>query len=767
LSAAPLNVSATVSSRREFLVRLSALGGLVLVGSRSQILRAEDAPKYGADGMPHGTVDSPLVFLAIGEDGVVTIVVHRSEMGQGVRTGMPLIVADELDADWSHVRVQQAPADELRYGNQDTDGSRSTRHFIDPMRRCGAAARTMLELAAAASWKVPVSEVQAVNHEVVHERSGRRLGYGALARAAGKLAVPARESLRLKTPAQFRYMGKGGVQLLDGTDIVTGKAQYGIDPWFEGMAFAVIARAPVLGGKVAKFDGTAASRVPGVIKVMQMPTIEAKAVFRPLAGIAVIAIDTGTAIKARKALNIEWEDGVHGTYDSVSYRAGLEKSARNDGQVVRESGDFNTAMSKAAKTVEAEYYLPHIAHATMEPPSAVARIVGGHCEVWAPTQAPQVTREDVAKCLSIPFENVTVHVTLLGGGFGRKSKPDFACEAALLSQSMGGRPVKVVWTREDDLHHDFLHTVSVEHLKAGVDANGKVVSWLHRSVAPSLATIFGPDPKHEILVEQAMGFINVPFDIPNMRLENPEAEAHCRIGWFRSVSNVPHAFAVQSFVGELAASAGKDHRDFLLDLIGPPRTIDPRSMHDGWNHGESPQRYPVDTGRLRRVIETVTREANWGRKFERGQGLGLAAHYSFLSYAAAVVEVIIDADGVLRTPRVDIAFDCGPQVNPERIRSQLEGAVIMGLSLAMFGEITFKHGRVQQDNFHQYRVTRMNEAPSEIRVHLIPPDNWDVPLGGVGEPGVPPVAPALCNAIFAATGQRIRQMPIRDQIKKS
>jgi isoquinoline 1-oxidoreductase subunit beta len=766
MSAAPLEASPTGLSRRDFLAQLRALGGLVLIGSSSQILRADDAPKYGAEGMPHGTVDSPLVFLAIGEDGVVTIVVHRSEMGQGVRTGMPLIVADELDADWSRVRVQQAPADEQKYGNQDTDGSRSTRHFIDPMRRCGAAARTMLEMAAAAAWKVPVGEVQAINHEVVHQHSGRKLGYGTLAHAAGKLAVPTRESLRLKSPAQFRYMGKGGVTLLDGADIVTGRAQYGIDPWFEGMAFAVIARAPVLGGKVAKFDASAASRVSGVIKIMQMPTIEAKAVFKPLAGIAVIAIDTGTAIKARKALNVEWEDGVHGAYDSADYRAGLEKSARNNGQVVRESGEFDSAMAKAVKSVEAEYYLPHIAHATMEPPSAVARIVSGHCEVWAPTQAPQVTREDVAKCLGVPFENVTVHVTLLGGGFGRKSKPDFACEAALLSQSMEGRPVKVVWTREDDLHHDFLHTVSVEHLKAGLDANGKVISWLHRSVAPSLATIFGPDPKHEILVEQAMGFINVPFDIPNMRLENPEAEAHCRIGWFRSVSNVPHAFAVQSFAAELAAAAGKDHRDFLLDLIGPARIIDPLSMHDGWNHGESPKRYPVDTGRLRRVIETVTREADWGRKFARGAGLGLAAHYSFLSYVAAVVEVNIDANGVLRTPRVDIAFDCGPQVNPERIRSQLEGAVVMGLSLAMFGEITFKHGRVQQDNFHQYRVTRMNEAPAEIRVHLIPPDNWDVPLGGVGEPGVPPVAPALCNAIFAATGQRIRQMPIRDQIKK-
>jgi isoquinoline 1-oxidoreductase subunit beta len=752
-------------SRRGLLKGIVAAGGLVLAARIMPVGRpfAQTATAYGAAAMPHGTVNAPSAFISIAKDGMVTIVCHRSEMGQGVRTGMPQIVADELEADWNRVHVVSAPGDEEKYGNQDTDGSRSTRHFMEPMREAGAAARMMLEQTAAKRWGVDPSEVEARNHEVIHKASGRKVGYGELAEEAATLEVPANDQLRLKSPAQFRYIGKA-LPLADGFDITTGKAQYGFDTWMEGMKYAVVARPPVFGGKVVSFDDSEARKIPGVVKIVKIEGTPAPAKFMPLGGIAVIADNTWAAMKGRDALKITWDDGPHKSYDSQAYRAQLEETARKPAKVVRNEGDVDAALGKAAKKIEAEYYIPHLAHATMEPPAATVQIKDGKCDVWTCVQAPQVTRTDVAEKLGMKFEDVTVHVTLLGGGFGRKSKPDFAVEAALLSKEMGGSPVKLMWTREDDIRNSYYHTVSAERIEAGMDAAGKPVAWRHRSVAPSIVSIFAPDPKHQGPFELGMGLVDVPFDIPNLRCENGEAEAHTRIGWFRSVSNIPHAFAVQSFAAEMAHAAGKDQKDYLLELLGPARVAELKSLDSLWNYGESTKMYPVDVGRLRHVVELVSEKAGWGRKLPERHGLGIAAHRSFVTYVATVVETAVAEDGTVSVPRVDVAIDCGNFVNPDRIRSQLEGACIMGLSLALSSEISFKNGRVVQGNYDDYLVARIDQAPREINVHIVP-SNWDLPPGGVGEPGLPPLAPALTNAIFAATGKRIRSLPIGDQLK--
>ncbi len=751
-------------SRRRFLI---GAGGFVVA---AQFLPARTLAEMhadyqtGAGAMPHGVVTDPHVFVAIAPDGLVTIIAARAEMGTGAaRTTLPMIVADELDADWSRVKVQQSPGNEEKYGNQDTDGSRSVRHFIQPMRHIGASVRHMLEVAAAKHWGVGEGDVEAANHEIVNKKTGQKIGYGDVAAEAMALPAPAPDQVKLKTRDQFRYIGKGTIKPVDQMAIITGKPIYGIDARLPGMKFAVVARPPVFGGKLVSYDASQTMKVPGVEKVVVIEGTPAPAKFQPLGGVAVVARNTWAAMQGRDALKITWDDGPHAVYDSETFKAEMEETARKPGLVVRNDGDAEKALAVAAKVVTAEYYLPHISHAAMEPVNATASFADGKLAVWCPVQSPGGTREELAKRLNIKPEDVTVNEMLLGGGFGRKSKCDYVIEAALLSKAAGA-PVKVIWSREDDIQHDYFHTVSVERIDAGLDQGGKVVAWRHRSVAPTILSIFAPDPKHEAAFEQGMGLVDNPFDIANLRCETGAAEAHTRIGWFRSVSNIPHAFAVQTMAAEIAAASHRDPKDMLLELIGPPRIVDPRkSVKDFWNYGDPFEVYPIDTARLRGVVELVAEKSDWGKPLPPRHGLGIAVHRSFLTYVATVVEAAVDEKGKLTVPRVWTAVDAGFIANPERVHSQMEGAAVMGYALARYGEISFKKGRAEQGNFDSYKVTRIDESPAETQVFIVE-HGLDVPSSGIGEPGIPPFAPALCNAIFAATGKRIRRMPIGDQL---
>ncbi len=755
-------------SRRGLFAGAGAAGAFVLMARLGpSTARAADSMHYdtGGMGMPHGMVSDPHVFISIDPSGQVTIVAHRSEMGTGSRTSLPMVVAEEMDADWSRVTVVQAPGDEPKYGNQDTDGSRSLRHFYQPMRDCGAAMRMMLEAAAAKQWGVPVSDVAAGLHEVVNKTNGKKLGYGALAVAASAMATPATDTLTFKDPATYRYIGKGNVQIVDLFNITTGRATYGADVKLPGKVYAVIARPPVVGGKVVSFDATEAMKVPGVIKVMEAKGWQPPGTkFLPLGGVAVIAKNTGSAIQGRDKLKIVWDDGPNKTYDSVAFRATLEESARNPDKVVRKLGDADAALKSAAKVVSAEYYTPHFSHATMEPPVGLVSVTKDGAEVWAPVQSPYGTREDLAKLLELPIDKVKVNVTLLGGGFGRKSKCDYVLEAGLLSKAMGV-PVQVQWTREDDLQHAFYHTVAAQKIEAGVDANGKVVALKHACAAPTILSTFKAGADHLMPLEQGMGLVDLPYDVPNILALNGKADAHARIGWYRSVYNVPHGFAMQSFIAELAHELGKDPKDMLLEIIGPPRIDDMRKQltDELWNYGEPWDTHPIDAGRLRRVAEMAAEKAGWGKTLPAGEGMGIAAHRSFVSYIATVVHVKVDGKGNISVPQVDYAVDCGFHVNPERIESQFQGAAVMGLTLAKYSAITFKDGRVEQSNYDNYPMVRIDESPKVTNVHVVPA-TFANHASGVGEPGVPPFAPALCNAIFAATGKRIRSLPIGNQL---
>jgi isoquinoline 1-oxidoreductase beta subunit len=512
-----------------------------------------------------------------------------------------------------------------------------------------------------------------------------------------------------------------------------------------------------VGGSPASFDREAALQVPGVRHVVELEAVGLSQGFKPLGGVAVVADHTWAALQGRKALKVAWKPGAEAGYDSAAYRMELEAKATRPAKVVRQRGDVDAALAAATKRVSALYYAPHLTHSAIEPPAALASVRDGSCEIWACSQDPMGARKEVAQALGLPVEKVTLHVTLLGGGFGRKSKPDFILEAALLSRQVG-RPVKVTWTREDEIRHGFYHSVSAQHLEAGLDASGRTVAWRHRTVFPSIASTFDAKTEYPPNWELGLGFSDLPFDVPNLRLENAPIAPGVRIGWLRSVSNIYHAFAIGSFADELAHAAGADPKDYLLSLIGAPRHVDLKAEgSDNPNYDASVQDYPLDTGRLRHVIELAAKQAGWGRKLPKGRGLGIAAHRSFLTYVAVVAEVSVDAQGTARVEEAHIAFDCGTFVNRDTVVTQAQGSVLFALSGALHGKITAKAGSIEQSNFHDYPLLRITEAPRNIHVHLV---DSTAPPAGVGEPGVPPVAPAVANAIFAATGERRRELPL-------
>jgi isoquinoline 1-oxidoreductase beta subunit len=687
----------------------------------------------------------PNLFVQLQKDGSVTIVVTRSEMGQGIRTSMASAIADEMEADWSRVSVQQATGD-AKFGNQNTDGSRSIRTLLNPMRKMGAMARLILEKAAAKQWGVDHGECQAENHFVVHS-SGKKLPFGSLVDQAREIAIPADDEIILKDKKNFKYIGKRQKNI-DMNDFTRGTATYGLDARLPNMKYAAIARCPATFGTVKSFDASDAKEVFGVEDVIQLDRMKpgtGQQFYGMLGGVAVIANNTWSAFQGKSSLIVDWEMGDNGSYDTNEFKETLIKRVQKQAKVTPPvKGNVGTAFDKADKTIEATYTIPHLVHAPMEVPNALAWVHDGKCEVWAPLQDPQTSRAEIAEFFGFELNDITINVTLLGGGFGRKSKSDFVVEAVALSQKVKA-PVQVVWSREDDIQHSFYHAQSAQYLKGSLDNFGKVTGWLHRTAFPSILSSFKPFSNYAAGFELGQGFTNLPYDIPNFQLENAKAESHVRIGWMRSVYNIISGFGVNSFVDELAVASQKDPIEFRMDLIGRDRIASKKSPH------------PYDSSRMKNVLKEVQKMSKFGQPLPEGHGMGIAIHYSFYSYVATAVEVSVQNNKV-KVENVYTVLDCGLYVNKDAVINQMEGSAIFGMSIAFFGKVTAKEGAIQQSNFHDYQMTRMKHVP-EIHVKLI--DNDHEPTG-VGEPGVPPVAAAICNAIYNATGTRVRDLPLVD-----
>ncbi len=687
-------MSRTTQTRREFLQTGATLGASLLIGFHLPA--------------PVATF-KPNAWLEVHPDGSVSIWTGRSEMGQGVKTAMPMIVAEELDVEWKNVRVIQADANPA-YGNQMTVGSRSVQSGWEPLRKAGAAAREMLISAAALTWGVPRDGCRAERGAVRHAASGRQLRYGQLVERAAALPLP--ENPPLKPSSEFRIVGTR-VPRVDTTDKVSGKAQYGIDVRVPGMTFAAVARCPVFGGRVRQFDAAPALAVPGVLRVEQISR-----------GVAVVAENTWAAFEGKKALRVEWDEGDVARWSSESIRRAFADAATRAGQSVRATGDVDTALAGAARKVDAVYEAPYLAHACMEPMNCTAHMTSGKAEIWAPTQNPQGIQREAARVLSLPVEAVTVHVTYLGGGFGRRGGPmDYANEAIELAAKVG-RPVQVVWSREDDIQNGVYRPATYNVLRAGLDPAGRPVAWSHKLVGPDGASFMITRGADELI-----------YAIPNFRLERVIEDPGIPIAPWRGVGPSQNGFIVESFVDELAHATNKDPYAFRRDLVaGNPRLV--------------------------AVLDAAAKGAKWGTAPPAGRHRGIALWQFGETYVAEVAEVSVKGDGSVGVHRVVCAIDCGVVVNPDTVVAQTQSNIVYGLTAALFGQIDIDRGRVVQSNFNDYRMLRLAEMP-EVEVHLV---RTDAPPGGVGEAALPALAPAVCNAIFAATGKRIRRLPIQSLV---
>jgi isoquinoline 1-oxidoreductase beta subunit len=736
----------TQVSRRDFLRAGAAGSAGLLIGFYLPARGAEaTAEKF-----------APNAYIEIRPNGDIHLWVARSEMGQGPRTSLAMILAEELDADWPRVKIEQADLDS-RFGDQTTGGSLSIRSSWDPLRQAGATARAMLITAAANTWNVPASECTARNSEVFHAKTKRQLAYGQLVLKAATLPVP--KDVPPKDPKDYRIVGTKK-QRVDGQFIIIGEAHYGIDTKVPGMLYATVARPPVFGGRVKTFDATRAHAVPGVRKVVEVAAVEMPPLFGEerkensghqhylWGGVAVVADSTWQAIAGRRALAVEWDAGAGVDENTEKQRATCAELVKGHGKELRKIGDPEASLAGAVKKIEAEYELPFLAHTTMEPPNCTANVRDGKCEVWAPVQNPGGLGTALVGALGLPASAITIHVTLLGGGFGRRLNIDYGVEAALISRAVGA-PIKVQWTREDDLRHDYYRPMSHHRLRAGVDAQNNVATWLHHIAAPTTDGVYvGGDIADTGGTELAgVGLPN--GTVPNYFLEASFLHTVVPRGYWRSVDVSWNHFAVQSFIDEIAAATKKDPLELRRQLIA---TKQPPA-------GEGGDEKPVNLERLRRVLDLGAEKSGWGKPLPAGRGRGMAALYSWGTYITQIAEVTVAKDGGVHVDRVVVAIDCGQVINPDMVAAQMEGGIVFGLTAALYGEITFEGGQTQQSNFNNYSMLRINEMP-HVEVHIVP--SHESP-GGCGEPPVPSIAPAVANAIFAATGKRLRRLPFQTQ----